>query len=103
MDKLLSGKRDQDDRDCVHGRDLIAEKQYSYECFNNMDVGVSLWLIEPRDKHPHQEFASSYPALYVSAFYTSNYCAFYTIGCLTLLGSVFHTRRTLVAHLDSMF
>ena len=22
--KLLSGKRDQDDRDCVHGRDLIA-------------------------------------------------------------------------------
>ena len=38
---------------------------------NNVDVGVPLWLTEPRDKHPRQEFASSYPALYVSAFYTS--------------------------------
>ena len=27
--KLLSGKRDQGDRDCVHGRDLIAGKRYS--------------------------------------------------------------------------
>jgi hypothetical protein len=27
--KLLSGKRDQGDPDCVHGRDLIAEKRYS--------------------------------------------------------------------------
>ena len=26
--KLLSGKRDHGDRDCVHGRDLVAEKQY---------------------------------------------------------------------------
>jgi len=25
----LSGYRDQDDRDCVHGRDLIVEKRYS--------------------------------------------------------------------------
>ena len=25
----LSGKRDQGDRDCVHGRDLIAVKRYS--------------------------------------------------------------------------
>ena len=25
----FSGNRDQGDRDCVHGRDLIAEKQYS--------------------------------------------------------------------------
>ena len=24
------------------------------ECYNNMDVGVLLWLTEPRDKHPHQ-------------------------------------------------
>ena len=39
------------------------------ECYNNVDVGVPLWLTEPRDKHPRQEFAS--PALYVSAFYTS--------------------------------
>ena len=27
--KLLSGKRDQGDRDCVRGRDLITVKQYS--------------------------------------------------------------------------
>ena len=33
------------------------------ECYNNVDVGVSLWLIEPWDKHPRQEFAISYPAL----------------------------------------
>ena len=33
------------------------------ECFNNVDVGVPLWLTEQRDKHPRQEFASSYPAL----------------------------------------
>ena len=46
------------------------------ECYNNVDVGVPLWLTEPRDKHPRQEFASSYPALYVSAFHTSNSCVF---------------------------
>jgi len=28
-----------------------------------MNVGVPLWLTEPRDKHPRQEFASLYPAL----------------------------------------
>ena len=33
------------------------------ECYNNVDVGVPLWLTEPRDKHPHQEFSFSYPAL----------------------------------------
>ena len=33
------------------------------ECYNNVDVGVPLWLTEPRDKHPCQEFAISYPAL----------------------------------------
>ena len=32
------------------------------ECYNNVDVGVPLWLTEPRDKHPRQEFASFYPA-----------------------------------------
>ena len=32
------------------------------ECYNNMDVGVPLWLTEPRDKHSRQEFATSYPA-----------------------------------------
>ena len=31
------------------------------ECYNNVDVGVPLWLTEPRDKHPRQEFAISYP------------------------------------------
>ena len=33
------------------------------EYYNNMDVGVSLWLTEPRDKHPRRKFAFSYPAL----------------------------------------
>ena len=33
------------------------------ECYNNVDVGVLLWLTEPRDKHTRQEFAISYPAL----------------------------------------
>ena len=46
------------------------------ECYNNVDVGVPLWLNEPRDKHPRQECAISYPALYASVFYTSNLCAF---------------------------
>ena len=33
------------------------------ECYNNVDVGVPLWITEPRDKHSSQEFAISYPAL----------------------------------------
>ena len=33
------------------------------ECYNNVGVGVPLWLTEPRDKHSRQEFAISYPAL----------------------------------------
>ena len=33
------------------------------ECYNNVDIGVPLWLTEPRDKHPRQEFAIYYPAL----------------------------------------
>ena len=44
------------------------------DCYNNVDVVVPLWLTEPRDKHPRQEFASSYPAPYVFAFHTSNPC-----------------------------
>ena len=44
VEKLLSGTRDLS------------------ECYNNMDVGVPLWLTEPRDKHPRQEFAISYSA-----------------------------------------
>ena len=30
--------------------------------YNNVDVGVPLWLTEPRDKHPRQEFVISDPA-----------------------------------------
>ena len=52
--KLLRGKRDQGDRDCVHGRDLIAGSNTLCECFNNVDVGVPLWLTEPRDKSSSQ-------------------------------------------------
>ena len=33
------------------------------EYYNNMDVGVPLWLTEPYDKHPYQEFAFFYPSL----------------------------------------
>ena len=33
------------------------------ECYNNVDVGVPLWLTEQRDQHTRQEFAISYPAL----------------------------------------
>ena len=33
------------------------------ECYNNVDVDVSLWLTEPWDKHPRQEFVFSYPSL----------------------------------------
>ena len=32
------------------------------EYYNNVEVGVPLRLTEPRDKHPCQEFAISYPA-----------------------------------------
>ena len=38
------------------------------ECYNNVDIGVSLWLTEPRDKHPRQEFAFSYPSLKLPHF-----------------------------------
>ena len=48
--KLLSRKWDQGDRDCVHVKDLIAENNTLCECFNNVNVGVLLWLTEPRDK-----------------------------------------------------
>jgi len=46
----LNEDRDQDDRDCVHGRDLIAGSDTLHECFNNVDVGAPLWQhgINPR-------------------------------------------------------
>ena len=46
----LSEDRDQGDRDCVHGRDLIAGSDTLRECFNNVDVGAPWWQSEPRDK-----------------------------------------------------
>ena len=48
--KLHSGKRDQGDCDCVHGRDLVAGSNTLRECFNNIDIGASLWQSEPWDK-----------------------------------------------------
>ena len=61
--KLLSGKRDQGVRDCVHGRELIAGSNTLCECFNNVDVGAPLWQFEPRNKSSCWEFASSHPSL----------------------------------------
>ena len=59
----LSEDRDQGDRDCAHGRDLIAGSDTLRECFNNVDVGAPLWQSEPRDKSSCREFASSHPSL----------------------------------------
>ena len=47
------------------------------ECYNNVDIGVPLWLTEPRDKHSRQEFASSYSTLYVSAFLLAIFVCLY--------------------------
>ena len=33
------------------------------ECYNNVDVGVTVWLTEPWDKHLHQRVCFSYLAL----------------------------------------
>ena len=40
---------------------LLPSNNTLSECYNNVDVGVALWLTEPRDKHPRQEFVISYP------------------------------------------
>ena len=58
-----SEDRDQVDRDCVHGRDLIARTDTLRECFNNVDVGAPLWQSEPRHKSSCREFAFSHPSL----------------------------------------
>ena len=63
VENLLSGTRGQGDRGCVHRRDLVASSNTLRECYNNVDVGVPLWLTEPRDKHPRQEFVIFYPTL----------------------------------------
>ena len=44
------------------------------ECYNNVDVGVPLWLTEPRNKHPRQEFAISYPQPLCLYFHRIVYC-----------------------------
>ena len=62
VEKLLSGKRDQGDRDCIHRRDLIAGSNTLRESFDNVDVSVPLWLTEPQDKSSSREFASSHTA-----------------------------------------
>ena len=68
VEKLLSGTRGQGDRDCVREETWWPSSNTLSECYNNVDVGVPLWLTKPRDKHPRQEFASSYHALYVLHF-----------------------------------
>ena len=74
--KLLSGKRDQDDRDCVHGRDLVAGSNTLRECFNNVDVGAPLWQSKPRNKSSCREFASSHPFSLSFRISYCNLCAF---------------------------
>ena len=75
--KLLSRKRDQGDRDCVHGRDLIAGSNTLRECFHNVDVGASLWQSEPRDKFSCREFASSHPSFKLSHFILQSLCLYF--------------------------
>ena len=72
--KLLSGKRDQVDRDCILGRDLIARSNTLCECFSNVDVVVPLWLTEPRDKIFVSRVCFISSRLYISAFHTSKLC-----------------------------
>ena len=43
------------------------------ECYNNVDVGVPLWLTEPRDKHPRREFASPIPLFKLPHFILAIY------------------------------
>ena len=42
---------------------IVFTEETLCEYYNNVDVCVPLWLTEPRDKHPRQEFAISYHAL----------------------------------------
>ena len=47
------------------------------ECYNNVDVGVPLWLTEPRDKHLRQEFASSHPSFKLPHFILAIFVCLY--------------------------
>ena len=75
MGKLLSGKRDQGDRDCVHGRDLIAGSNTLCECFNNVDVSVPLWLTESRD-FVSKSLLPLIPTLNFRIYLLQSLCAF---------------------------
>ena len=75
--KLLSGKRDQGDRDCVHERDLIAETNTLCEYFNNVDVGMPLWLTVPQDKSSCREFTSSHPSFMFPHFILQFVCLYF--------------------------
>ena len=47
------------------------------ECFNNVDVGVSLWLTEPRDKSScHKSLLSLIPTLSFCIYLLQSLCAF---------------------------
>ena len=47
------------------------------ECYNNADVGVPLWLTEPRDKHSRQEFGSPISLFKLSHFILAIFVCLY--------------------------
>ena len=47
------------------------------ECFNNVDVGASLWKSEPRDEFSCREFASSHPSLKLPHFILQLVCLYF--------------------------
>jgi len=75
--KLLSGKQNQCDRDCVHRIYLIARSNTLCDCFNNVDVGASLWQSEPRDKSSCREFASPHPSFKLPHFILQSLCLYF--------------------------
>ena len=63
VEKLLSGTRDQGDcSDSVFSEEICLPRNNTLcECFNNVDVGVPLWLTEPRDKSRAKSLLSLIP------------------------------------------
>ena len=47
------------------------------ECFNNVDVGVPLWLTEPWNKSSYREFASSHLLFTFSHFILQLVCLYF--------------------------
>ena len=78
MGKHLSGKWDQGDRDCVHGKELIAGSDILRECFNNVDVEVPLWQSESRDKSLCREFAFSHTFFKLSHLFLQLVCLYFS-------------------------